>query len=59
MVKKYWIAQATKHKGALHKALGIPLGKKIPKSLLNKAAHKKGKIGREARLAKTLSRLHK
>ncbi len=54
-----WIAKATKNKGALHRALGIPKGKKIPKSTLNAAAKRKGKVGKEARLAKTLAKFKK
>jgi hypothetical protein len=54
---KKWIARATKNKGALHRALGIAPDKKIPKSTLNTAAKKKGKLGKEARLAKTLAKL--
>ncbi len=56
---KKWIAQATKNKGALHRALGISPDKKIPKSRLNAAAKKKGKLGKEARLAKTLAKFKK
>lgn len=54
MKTKKWIAGAVKKKGALHKNLGVPQGKKIPESKLNAAAKEKGKIGKEARLAKTL-----
>ena len=49
-----WIAGATKNRGGLHRALGIPMGKTIPVATLNAAAKKKGKVGRQARLAKTL-----
>lgn len=59
MVKKNWIADATKNKGALHKNLGVPEGEKIPAKKLNKAAKAGGKIGKEANLAKTLSHLRK
>jgi len=52
--KKNWIAGATKNKGALHKALGVPEGEKIPAKKLDKAAGASGKLGKEARLAKTL-----
>lgn len=54
-----WIAGATKNKGGLHKKLGVPLDKKIPKAKIASAAKKKGKIGKEARLAQTLSKLRK
>ncbi len=54
-----WIAKATKNKGALRRALGIAPDKKIPKAKLNAAAKKPGKLGKEARLAKTLAKLKK
>lgn len=57
--KKNWIAGAIKHPGALHKALHVPSGKKIPASKLAAAAKKGGKIGKMASLAKTLSGLRK
>lgn len=53
MAKK-WIAGAVGKKGALHKELGIPLGKNIPAKKLDAAAKKGGKEGERARLAKTL-----
>lgn len=56
---KNWIAGATKNKGALHRNLGVPAGKKIPAAKLNAAAKKPGKVGKEARLAKTLKGLRK
>lgn len=56
---KNWIAGATKNKGALHRALGVKQGTKIPASKLNAAAKKKGKVGKQARLAKTLKKLNK
>ena len=55
-----WIAAATaKNKGALRKKLGAKKGKPIPAKKLNAAAKKGGKIGKEARLAKTLRKMHK
>lgn len=57
--KKHWIKGAIKHPGALHKELGIPQGKKIPEKILDKAAKASGKLGQRARLAKTLSKMHK
>lgn len=56
---KNWIAGATKNKGGLHRALGVPAGKKIPASKVAAAASKGGKVGKEARLAQTLSKLRK
>ncbi len=55
---KNWIKGAIKHPGGLHKALGVPQGKKIPTKKVNAAAKKGGKLGRMANLAKTLSKLH-
>ena len=57
MAKK-WIAGAIKHPGALHRALGVPKGQKIPATKLASAAKKGGKVGAEARLAKTLRSFH-
>jgi hypothetical protein len=57
MAERKWIKGAIKHKGALHKALGVPEGEKIPKSKLQAAEKKGGKVGREARLAENLSHL--
>ena len=49
-----WIQSAIKHKGALHKQLGVKAGEKIPAKKLAKAAEKGGKLGQRARLAETL-----
>jgi hypothetical protein len=54
MAKKNWIAGAIRHPGALHRQLGVPLGKKIPATKLASAASKGGVLGRRARLAQTL-----
>jgi hypothetical protein len=51
---KNWIAGAVKHKGALHRELGVPKGEKIPEKKLSAAAEKGGKLGKRARLAETL-----
>ena len=59
MAKKNWIAGAIKKPGALHKELGVPMGKKIPSSKLKSAEKKGGKIGKRARLAETLKSFHK
>jgi len=58
MAERKWIKGAIKHKGALHKALGVPQDEKIPKSKLQAAEKKGGKIGSEARLAENLSHLN-
>jgi hypothetical protein len=57
--KERWIARAIKKPGALHKQLGVKKGNKIPAKTLSKAAHAGGKLGRRARLAITLRKLHK
>ena len=54
-----WIAEAVGKPGALHKELGVPVGKKIPAARLEKATHAKGKLGRRARLAETLRGFNK
>lgn len=46
-------------KGALHKELGVPEGKKIPEKKLKEAEKKGGKEGKRARLAETLKKMHK
>lgn len=56
--KKKWIQGAIKHKGALSKQLGVPENKNIPAKKLNAAAKKGGKLGKRARLAKTLKKMH-
>jgi hypothetical protein len=54
----HWIQTAIKHPGALHRELGVPAGKKIPKSRIRAAAKKGGKLGARARLAETLGHMH-
>lgn len=58
MAKKF-IQEMHMKKGALHKEMHIPEGEKIPESKLNAAAKKGGKLGKRARLAKTLKKMHK
>lgn len=53
-----WIQKAIKRPGALHRALGIPEDEDIPENMLRKAARRRGKVGKEARLAETLERFH-
>jgi hypothetical protein len=48
-----------RHKGALHRMLGVPAGEKIPFAMLRAASHAPGKLGKRARLALTLRRLKK
>jgi hypothetical protein len=55
-----WIQGAIKHPGALHKALKVPAGEKIPAKKLAKAEHSSNpKLAKRAHLAETLKRLHK
>lgn len=53
-----WIEKATKNKGGLHRSLGVPEGKTIPKAKIAKAAKRGGKVGAQARLAETLEGMH-
>ena len=55
---KNWIAGAVKHKGALHRELGVPEGQKIPADKLAKAQHSSDPTTRRrANLARTLGKL--
>lgn len=57
---EHWIAGAVKHKGALHRELGVPQGEKIPAKKLAKAEHSKNPtLRKRADLAKTLEGLRK
>jgi hypothetical protein len=56
MAKK-WIQGAIKKPGQLHRDLGVPQGEKIPKSKIDAAAARGGKVGKRAQLAKTLGRM--
>lgn len=58
MVDKF-IQKAIKKPGALRKSLDVKKGETIPKSTLQKAAKKPGKIGQRARFAITLSKMGK
>lgn len=48
------IRKAIKKPGALHRELGVPQGKKIPRGKIAAAAKKGGKLGERARFAQTL-----
>ena len=43
-----------RHKGALHRALGIPAGRRITDAELASAARRPGHVGHMARFAQTL-----
>ena len=54
-----WIKGATKNKGALHRALNVPEGKKISEKKIEKAEHSKNPTMRKrAALAETLKGMH-
>ena len=57
--RRRWIGKATQNKGGLHRSLGIPEGQKIPKAKIAAAAKKGGKVGKQAKLAQTLSKMHR
>lgn len=57
--KKNWIQGAIKHPGALHEELGVPQGQKIPAKKIAAAAKKGGTLGKRARLAQTLKKMHR
>lgn len=60
VTKKKWIQDMQMKKGALHKALHVKEGKKIPVSKLKKAEHSKNPtLKKRAVLAETLKKLHK
>jgi len=55
MAKDKWIQGAIKKPGALHKALKVKSGEKIPESKLKKAEHSKNPtLKKRAVLAETL-----
>ncbi len=57
MAKKF-IQEAIKHPGALRKSLHAKAGKPIPAKKLAAAAKKPGTLGKRARLAETLRKMH-
>lgn len=57
MAKKF-IQEAIKHPGALRKSLHAKKGKPIPEKKLAAAAKKPGVLGKRARLAETLKKMH-
>jgi hypothetical protein len=56
---KKWIQKAIKKPGALHKALKVPAGKKIPPSKLAVKESDSPTMKKRKNLAKTLSKLRK
>lgn len=58
-MNKKFIQEAIKKPGALRKSLHVKKGEKIPAKKLATAAKKPGKMGKRARLAETLKKLHK
>lgn len=57
---KKWIKGAIKHPGALHEALHVKKGEKIPEKKMSKALHSSSpRLRKEANFARTLSGLRK
>ena len=57
---KNWIKGAIKNPGALHRELGVAIGKKIPEKKLVKAAKSNNPtLRKRAALAKTLGKMKK
>jgi hypothetical protein len=57
--KVKWIQKAIKHPGALHKALHVPEGKKIPMAKIKKAEHSSNPVlAKRAHLAENLRSFH-
>jgi hypothetical protein len=58
--KKMWVQNAfSKNKGALHRALKVPEGKKIPEGKLERAEHSSNsKLRKRAQLAETARHFH-
>ena len=55
-----WIKDAVRHKGSLHRALGVPENQSIPAKKLAAAKNSDDPtIAKEANLAATLKGLHK
>jgi hypothetical protein len=59
VAKRNWISSAISRPGALHRQLGIPMRRRIPVAVLERAAQRSGTLGRRARLALTLRRLNR
>lgn len=54
-----WIAGAVRHKGALHRELGVKQGEKIPAAKIEAATHSDNPTERKrAFLAETLAHMH-
>jgi len=58
-MSRKWIRGAHLRRGALHRMLGIPLDRRIPQRVLEKAARAPGLLGRRARAALNLRRLRR
>ena len=57
---KNWIQKAIKKPGALHKSLGVPMGKKIPSKKITRATDSPNEsLAKRANLAETLAKLRK
>lgn len=56
---KFWIQKAVGKPGSLHKALGVPKGKKIPAKKLKVKESDSPKLKKQKVLAKTLKKINK
>jgi hypothetical protein len=56
MAKKKFMSGAVKRPGALHRALHVPQGQKIPAAKVAKAASAGGHLGQMGRLAQTFAK---
>lgn len=52
----HFMSKAVKHPGALHKALGVPKGEKIPPAKIAAAKNKGGHLGKMANLASVFAK---
>jgi hypothetical protein len=59
MAKKNWISEATKNKGALHKALGVSEKKKLTQKQLARGKAMGGAVAKAVNLANTLNKIRK
>ncbi len=59
VMAKNWIKGATANKGGLHRSLGVPADKPIPRAKIKAAAAGTGKTAKQARLALTLAKMRK
>lgn len=52
----HFMSSAVQHPGGLHKALGVPMKKKIPPAKIAAAKNKGGHVGKMANLAEVFAK---